>query len=208
MPQWPLAARSFIDAFASIAPVMNPIGCALLFPQLAAGVASAKRAALARRIAVNAGLTLIAAMWTGATLLSVLGIGMGAVRIAGGLVVAWQAWRLLEPDMSESTPVAASGTAFVPLTIPFTTGPGTLAAAAALGASRPASGSDLLGYLFGVSTAAIVLAVLVALLYGTADRAIAWLGRDKSLGLARLSAFILLCVGIQIVAQGLREVWQ
>ena len=93
----------------------------------------------------------------------------------------------------------------MPLTIPFTTGPGTFAAAMALGTARPALSADLLPYFLGLSAAAI--AVLVALLYGSADRAIAWLGREKSQALARLSAFLLLCVGIQILVLGLHEVW-
>ena len=213
MAQWPLAARSFVDAFTTIAPVMNPIGCALLFPQLSAGITRAERSDLARRIAINAALALLIAMWAGTTLLSVFGIGIGALRIAGGLVIVAQAWLLLGETqvdalaLGSSSPNASSAAAFVPLTIPFTTGPGTFAAAMALGTARPALSADLLPYFLGLSAAAIALAVLVALLYGSADRAIAWLGREKSQALARLSAFLLLCVGIQILVLGLHEVW-
>jgi multiple antibiotic resistance protein len=142
-------------------------------------------------------------------LLSVLGIGMGALRIAGGLVVAAQAWRLLGEERADAPALGSSApaAALVPLTIPFTTGPGTLAAATALGAARPESGADLVAYVVGLSVAVVALAGLVALLYGSADRAIAWLGRERSEVLARLSAFLLLCVGIQILVLGLREVW-
>jgi multiple antibiotic resistance protein len=178
-----------------------------------AGITRAERSNLARRIAVNAGLVLIIAMWAGTALLSGLGIGIAALRIGGGLVVAAQAWHLLGETSSEtlafgsSSPNAASIATLVPLTIPFTTGPGTLAAAIALGAARPDSGADQLAYLFGMSAAAIALAALVALLYGSADRALEWLGREKSQALARLSAFALLCVGIQILVTGLSAAW-
>ena len=213
MVKWSLAARSFMEAFTAIAPVMNPIGCALLFPQLSVDITHAERIGLAHRIAINAAFALMIAMWAGAALLSVFGIGIGALRIGGGLVVAVQAWHLLgearldAPAPASSSPNAASAAAFVPLTIPLTTGPGTFAAAIALGATRPALGADLLPYFLGLSAAAIAMAVLVALLYGWADRAIAWLGREKSQALVRLSAFLLLCVGIQILVLGLHEAW-
>ena len=77
----------------------------------------------------------------------------------------------------------------------------------ALGTARPALSAELVPYFLGLSAAAIALAVLVALLYGSADRAIAWLGREISQALARLSAFLLLCVGIQILVLGLHDVW-
>lgn len=213
MVQWPLAARSFVEAFTAIAPIMNPIGCALLYPRLSAGITRAERTDLARRIAVYAGLALMIGMWAGGALLSVFGIGIGALRIAGGLVVAAGAWRLMGETQAETAEARspsrdlAKAAALVPLTIPFTTGPGTLAAAMALGAARPDSGTDLLAYVCGMSGAAVALAALVGLLYGLADRAIAWFGRELSQTLVRLSAFLLLCVGIQIVVLGLHEVW-
>jgi len=211
MTQWPLAARSFSEAFTAIAPVMNPIGCALIYPQLTDGITQAERADLARRIAVYAGLALLTAMWAGTFLLSAFGIGIGALRIAGGLVVAAEGWRLMgqmqavvaTPSLSEVSARAA----FVPLTIPFTTGPGTLSAAMALGAVRPASGTDLLAYVFGMSIAAIALAALVGVLYGLADRAINWLGPNATQTLRRVSASLLLCVGAQIVIFGLHDLW-
>jgi multiple antibiotic resistance protein len=102
---------------------------------------------------------------------------------------------------------ALSTTALVPLTIPFTTGPGTLAAAAAVGAARPALGAELIAYVLGVSAAAIALAAVVALLYGSADRVIAWLGPERSQAAMRLCAFLLLCIGIQILLLGLHDAW-
>jgi small neutral amino acid transporter SnatA (MarC family) len=142
----------FASAFLAIAPIVNPLGCAVLFTQRTARCPRSQRAFLARRIAINAALVLLAAMWAGTALMALLGVELPALRIAGGLVVAVQAWRTLDsgpesdPDISkvvETTRCDLSDQGvFVPLTIPFTTGPGTLAAAMALGAARPAAWGD------------------------------------------------------------------
>jgi small neutral amino acid transporter SnatA (MarC family) len=95
--------------------------------------------------------------------------------------------------------------AFYPLTIPLTVGPGSIAVAIALGAQRP-EGADDLGRIVLLGAAAVVglaaIAVTVFFCYRFADRMVAVLGRNGINVLIRLSAFILLCIGIQIMWSG------
>ena len=95
--------------------------------------------------------------------------------------------------------------AFFPLTVPFTAGPGTIAVAIALSASRPTDALDLLPYFAGGSLAAAAVAVTVGLCYAAADRVVALLGPAGARVLTRLTAFLLLCIGVQIVLTGVRE---
>jgi multiple antibiotic resistance protein len=95
--------------------------------------------------------------------------------------------------------------AFFPLTLPFTTGPGTIAVAIALSANGPAAGSTSASFLIGASVAAISVAVIVGACYAQADRLVALLGQSRSRVVSRLAAFILLCVGVQILLLGVED---
>ena len=106
---------------------------------------------------------------------------------------------------SEAPPGTLSEIAFFPLTLPFTTGPGTIAVAITLGANRPEAFADRLGFYGGVSLAAAAVAVIVALVYASADRVVALIGPVRARVAGRLFAFLLLCVGTQILVTGLKD---
>jgi multiple antibiotic resistance protein len=74
--------------------------------------------------------------------------------------------------------------------------------AIALGANRPSGALDLLPYFAGGSLAAAAVAATVGLCYAAADRVVALLGPAGARVLTRLTAFLLLCIGVQIVLTG------
>lgn len=216
------ALQSFLLAFSALFSIVNPPGSALIFAQVTAGRTHPERTWLARRIGVYAAAVMLVSLWAGASVLSFFGISLAALRIAGGLVVAAQAWTLLSaPEQREARktaqaepvqgsedspePAALAEIAFFPLTLPFTTGPGTIAVAIALGAGRP-DGVDRLAYLAGASAASLAIAVLILLAYASADRLVERLGHARARVLGRLAAFLLLCVGTQITLTGVTDV--
>ena len=89
--------------------------------------------------------------------------------------------------------------AFFPLTLPFTTGPGTIAVAITLGAERPANGLGLLAFFVGVSLAAVANAAIIWIAYRFADRVTDFIGATARLVVVRLTAFLLMCIGVQIL---------
>jgi multiple antibiotic resistance protein len=88
--------------------------------------------------------------------------------------------------------------------MPFTTGPGTISVAIALSASRPSAANELLPFYAGASGAAIAVAFVIAICYASADRLVALLGPVRARILTRLSAFLLLCIGVQILISGVQ----
>jgi multiple antibiotic resistance protein len=96
--------------------------------------------------------------------------------------------------------------AFFPLAIPLTTGPGTIATAIAIGTNRP---NDLDG-LFTWSIVQIIVAVAVtATIYHAYSKSSAMarlFGEEGTSVVTRLSAFLLLCIGVQIIITGAVEV--
>ena len=94
---------------------------------------------------------------------------------------------------------------FFPLTFPLTTGPGTIAVAIALGAQFPRS---VVPYLLAAVVAAAGVAVTALVLdvfFSHAGVVLTWLGEMGALVMMRLMAFILLCVGLQIMWTGWAE---
>jgi multiple antibiotic resistance protein len=209
------AAAAFLLAFPALFSIVNPVGAAFIFDEVTAHLAHADRARLAARVGVYSLLMMLGALWGGAYVLNFFGVTLAALRIAGGAVVALRAWDLLNtPERHEErkqeqagpSGQAAMEMAFFPLTMPFTTGPGTISVAVTLGAERPASGLGLLGFFLGVSGAAAAVAALVWICYRSADRVAGWLGASARRTVSRMIAFLLLALGVQILLGGVEDV--
>ncbi len=209
------ALAAFLLAFPALFSIVNPVAGAFIFREATADRTHAERVALARRVGVYSLLVMLAALGGGSYVLALFGISIAALRIAGGLVLALFAWELLgsperrEGRKQEQTEGAGEGTpedvAFFPLTLPFTTGPGTIAVSVALGAGHP-PGVAAAWFFVGVTVAALLLAVVIAGLYASSDRLSQVLGRNGSRTLTRLSAFLLFCIGVQLLITGVTDV--
>lgn len=204
------AANAFLLVYAGLFPIVNPVGSAPIFLALTRHNTAEVRHALVRRVTVNSFILLLGSLFVGSHVLVFFGITLPVVRIAGGLAVASFGWRLLrdgvEPaqhagEMDGSGPVDA----FYPLTMPLTVGPGSISVAIALGAQRPQHLTDVtgIGLLAGAAVAGLAaIALTVFVCYRFADRMAALLGTSGINVMIRLSAFILLCIGIQIIWSG------
>ncbi len=204
--------NAFLFAFSSLFSIINPIGGALIFDGFTRRFGHADRARIAAWVGVYSLLIMFGALWTGAYVLNFFGVSLDALRIAGGLVVTTSGWRLLTSSdqhadrRSREAQVAdedAEGDpmqiAFFPLTLPFTTGPGTIAVAITLGAVRPPFSFGFLPFFIGVSLAAVANAAIIWIAYRFADRLTALIGATARLVVVRLSAFLLMAIGVQIL---------
>jgi len=145
------ANGAFLLAFSSLFSIINPIGGALIFYGVTKDFATADREKVAALVGFYSLLIMFGALWAGAYVLRFFGVSIDALRIAGGTVVALSGWRLLtsaetHPDRKGHERAEEQGSdgdpmqlAFFPLTLPFTTGPGTIAVAITIGAVRPAT---------------------------------------------------------------------
>lgn len=164
------AFGAFLLAFPALFSIVNPLGSALIFDQVTSDRSLAERHALATRIAFNSTGVLLGSLWLGGYILTFFGVSLGALRIAWGLVVAVRARGLLaQPEEQENRNVDAAAGAracrddvsFFPLTMPLTTGPGSIAVAIALSSQRPASGLGTLSFFGGMSVAVLAIASLI-----------------------------------------------
>ena len=207
---------SFLLAFPALFSIVNPLGGAIIFNEVTASQTHPQRVALARRVALYSTGVMLVALWGGTYILSFFGISMNALRIAGGLVVAVRSYEMLSaPDNTaerkqrEAAPVSAAvtedlaGYAFFPLTLPFTTGPGTIAVAVSLGTARPNVLARMGAFYGGATLACLAMAVLIWASYTMADRIAAVLGPSGRQVVARIAAFLLLGIGVEILLSGI-----
>ena len=201
----------------TLLPIINPLAGAPVF-MATAGPQKADIRRLARQVAINCWFVLVGSMLVGTYVLDFFGISLPIVRIAGGLLVASAAWRMLMSSDDDEVRSAVARTqpaslseaeivkrSFFPITFPLTTGPGSIAAAIALGAKLPTSPAlYLAGAVVAVAGATLTVAVIY-LVYRHATRVLARLGEVGLLVLMRLMAFVLLCIGIEILWTGWAE---
>jgi multiple antibiotic resistance protein len=206
-------ANTFLLVFAGLFPIVNPLGAAPIFLSLTRRCDLRQRNALALRVAVNGFCLLLGSLLVGSYVLEFFGISVPVLRVGGGLVVTALGWRLLnEGDDSldrRSAGAADNGPnlpdAFYPLTMPLTVGPGSIAVAITIGSQRPKVPFELAhtALLAGAAVAGLsAIAVSIYLSFRFGPRLTAILGPSGTNVLVRLSAFILLCIGISILWSG------
>jgi multiple antibiotic resistance protein len=203
--------KMFVQMFAALFPVINPPGMALIFLAMTRSAGREQRTILAKRIAFYAFLIVIISYHIGSFILGFFGISVSVLRVAGGLVLAASGWRLLNETRGKTdadlgvgvTPANLATIAFYPLTMPITTGPGTISVTIAFGASQPLK----LPIMLGALAASAAIAASIFLCYRYADRIEGALGQTGSDALSRFFAFILICIGVQLLWNGFSELW-
>ena len=210
------ALASFIAVFAALFPVINPIGDGPIFLNMVQGCSEEVRKKLARSVSINCFALLFGSMLIGPQLLLFFGISLTALKLAGGAVVIGVGWNLLNQQGSSDrnagsdngiVDATADGSAFFPLTMPLTVGPGSIATAISLAAAAQDE-KDFhwlaeLPEVIGATSALIALSLVIYLVYRESSGIQRLLGANGTNVLMRLFAFILLAIGVQIFLGGL-----
>jgi multiple antibiotic resistance protein len=212
-----LSFSAFLLAFTALFSIVNPLSGAFIFFGATRELEPKVRALTARWVAIYSFTIVAVSLYVGAYVLGFFGVSLPVLRVAGGIIVAAAGWRMLNaPDATEqrrsetpeprSIDVAPSRLAFYPLTMPLTTGPGTISVAISVGAGRP-SGFHASSVTFFVETlaATALLSILIYGFYRNSARLAQWIGVTGTTIVVRLSAFLLFCIGIQVMWNGAAE---
>jgi multiple antibiotic resistance protein len=204
--------KTIVLIVSALFPIVDPLAGSPIFLALTQEIPTSQRWILSRAIAVNSFLLLVGSYFIGTHVLAFFGISLPVVQVGGGLVVVSTGWVMLKRGDDEHR-VDVQRTlsrediarkAFYPLTLPLTVGPGSISIAITLGANAPRN----LGFVVLPVVAALVGMALIALsiviCYGFSDRLARLLGPTAMSVIVRLSSFLLVCIGIQIMWNGIR----
>jgi multiple antibiotic resistance protein len=143
-------------------------------------------------------------------LLGFFGVSLPVVQVGGGLVVVAVGWSLLmqadeagEPARKNIRTQDVLRQAFYPLTLPLTVGPGSISVAITLGANSTHRYGVHFWLVLSAVLATLLIGVSVYLCYGFADRLARALGETAMNVIVRLSSFLLVCIGVQIMWNGI-----
>lgn len=203
--------KSTLLMISALLPIVNPLSSTPIFLLLTRDYDSSTRAILAWRIALNSFILLIVSLLVGTHILSFFDISLPVVQVGGGLVVISTGWMMLnrrddDGDRGSSHHAVnrsdIMSNAFYPLTLPLTVGPGSISVAITLGANAPHHhGFDILTFTSAL-IGSLIVSITVFLCYGSAERIARLVGPTGMSVILRLSSFLLVCIGVQILWNG------
>jgi len=206
------AIQYFVLAFTSLFPMVNPFSTIPLLLSLTSDMSEQERRAQAIKASRNAGIIMVVALFLGGFILEFFGISIGALRIAGGLIVAYLGFGMLFPSPAGS-PLAGPGPragrkdfSFIPLALPSLAGAGTLALVITLSTQITEQHSlpkKVAGYVIVVLAIACVT-ILSAVILRASVRINDVLGEQGLEAMSRIVGLLMICVGVQFIAGGVR----
>jgi multiple antibiotic resistance protein len=206
------SADTLINAFTTLLVTVDPPGLAPLFLGLTTGMNRAERGQVALRGSLIAFFILAAFALFGAGVLGVLGISIGAFRIAGGLLLFWIAFEMVfekRQDRKEKTTEVAitkdqiHNIAVFPLALPLIAGPGAISATMLLAGSLDSSFDKI--PLIAVIAVNLLLVFAALLIAERLDRFLGMTGRAI---LTRLLGVILAALAAQFVIDGAKAAFK
>jgi len=208
-------------ALGALLPIVDPLGGAPIYLAMTQGLTSEQRIRMAKAVALNSFVLLMASAMIGAYVLDFFGVSIPAVQVAGGIVVCAIGWQLLNSSESATAldhncaPGASADAdadadalkerAFYPMTMPLTVGPGSISVAITLGANPSPDFRTTLSAALAHAVGIVLVSVSVYLCYRYAEQILSKIGKVGTGVFVRLSAFILLCIGVQICWNGIHS---
>jgi multiple antibiotic resistance protein len=206
----------FFGALTSLLAIVNPPIAIPLFLAVSAKLTPAERAKSAFRVALNVAVILWCILGFGSLILQVFGISLGAVRVAGGLIIAFLGFRMLFParahdhdpkDKNLEPSDDAADYTFVPLALPTLAGPGSMAVVIGFstmiqqGHPGPEQATE-----YAITFVVILLvAVAVWVVLRTSGLIARKLGDHGLMALSRILGFLMVCIGIQFLPTGVQQ---
>lgn len=203
-----LFASYFLGSFFSLVTIINPLSAIPLFNALSTRLDQRGTERLARDASVYVFAILTVSLFAGSLILNSFGISYGALRIAGGIVVALLGHGMLfgRDERGARDPGATQNPAFFPLALPGISGPGSIAVIIGISTEirEIEAWADTL-IAWAATAAAIASASLLTWLVLRSARLISTkLGPNAIEAMTRLMGFLLICVGVQFIASGMR----
>ncbi|AWM79392.1 stress protection protein MarC [Gammaproteobacteria bacterium ESL0073] len=201
-----------------ILPLANPITTVALLLGLSQGMTTKQINREARMASIYVFIIMMVAFFGGQLVMNTFGISIPGLRIAGGLIVALIGFKMLFPvkelvhDITKTTNddlqnQNKESIAFIPLAMPSTAGPGTIALIIST-ASTIRDNTEYSALLLKIAPVLTFFFVSL-ILWGclrSANAIMKLLGKGGVEALSRLMGFLLICMGVQFIINGILEI--
>jgi multiple antibiotic resistance protein len=196
-------------AIFAILPIVNPLGAVPLVMTVTSHLSVEERQRQVRRACIYTFVLMVSFLVAGGVIMNFFGISIPGMRIAGGMIVAFLGFRMLFPSAPAPQGELArrevkDDVAFTPLAMPGLSGPGTFAVVMSLSSqasTRP--GWERVLDFAGVATGILIVALTCWAVLRGAERLNRLLGVTGMVALTRLMGFLMICIGVQFIINGL-----
>lgn len=210
-----LLAKWYLVAVITLIPLVNPFSTVPLLLSLTRGMSPEDRLSQATRAAIYSAILMQGTLLIGSGVLVFFNISVPALRIAGGLIVAFLGFQMLFPaprresiEASEQSPGGRVDHALIPLAFPSLCGAGTMALLISYSSTIGAANAGAIVTLsaHGVLTLAIItVAFLAGWLLRSANAVATRLGQSGMEAIERIMGLLMVGIGVQFIATGVRE---
>jgi len=202
-------------ALVTLLPIVNPVSTAVLLLGISSHLTKEERNRQITRACLYMTAILVVFLLGGHLIMVAFGISIPGIRIAGGMVIGFLGFRMLFPDEGQ---ISSEGReeaqekldiSFSPLAMPSLSGPGSLAVVITMSSSIDVRhGIDRALAFAGVILAILITALISWLVLRGAGAMRRLLGVNGVNSLSRLMGFLLICIGIQFIVNGVRDLAQ
>lgn len=198
-------------AIISIIAISNPISTATMFNVLTEKMSEERKHQTAVKASRFSLYILVFFALTGMLIFQIFGFGIGAFRIAGGILLTITAIDMLHPKPEGLTD--NDGTrdiSLIPMAIPFISGPGTIVTTVVLmSGAQDLGGGDTLVWLLASAGVLLGIVITIAVSYlgmTESERVFRFLGEGGEKALSKLMGLIVLAIAIQFIINGIGDV--
>lgn len=188
----------------ALLPIINPFASTPVFLAITEGDTEVQRERQARRGCLYMVAILVLSLIGGTFIMNFFGISIPGLRIAGGLLVSGIGLSMLssrtaaQEERERDAARAKRDISFTPLAMPMLSGPGSIAVTIGF-TSLAETPLDYAAIILGI----IVVAFISYLVLRISSRIVQVIGINGMSALTKIMGFLLLCIGIQFVVNGL-----
>lgn len=200
-----------LSTVGALLPIVNPLSAVGMVMTITANLTDSERTEQIRRACIYMFFILTSFLVAGGLIMNFFGISIPGLRIAGGLIVSYLGFRMLFPDtttMSRQEQVEAAAKAdvsFTPLAMPGLSGPGSIAVIVGMSATAQESQHIVVGHAL-IAVGIAIVGVISYVVLRAATKLSKVLGVAGMNAMARIMGFLLICIGVQFIINGVLDV--
>jgi len=200
-----------LSTIGALLPIVNPLSAVGMVVTITANLNDQERTEQIKRACIYMFCILTAFLVAGGLIMNFFGISIPGLRIAGGMIVSYLGFRMLFPDtvlMSRQEQMEAATKAdvsFTPLAMPGLSGPGSIAVVIGLSASAQQTENIVVSHVL-IALGVAVVAMISYITLRAATRLSKVLGIAGMNAMARIMGFLLICIGVQFMINGVLDV--
>lgn len=200
-------------------PLANPLPAVAIFLGLSGTMTKTERQHQSFMAAIYVFVIMCVALYAGKLVMNTFGISIPGLRIAGGLIIVFIGFRMLfnvnndqelddiDKKLPENRKHKIASIAFVPLAMPSTAGPGTIAMIISSASSMPNIDKFSPWVLIVAPTLTFaIIAIILWLSLLSSEAIMRLLGTSGIDTISRLMGFLLVCMGVQFLINGILEI--